>query len=79
MRTVYKYPLTNPVIEMPAGGKVVTVDIQNGQPCLWAEVDPTAKKMEKRRFHVYGTGNVVEGKYVGTYFEGPFIWHVYEH
>jgi len=58
-------------------------DIQNGQMFnaqMWVKVD-TENEVEKRMFEVIGTGQNFDDtnkKYVGTYQEGPFVWHVFE-
>ena len=33
-----------------------------------------------RHFEVYGTGQPIplHTEHVGTFFDGPFVWHVYE-
>ncbi len=79
---IWKYPLLVPlsVLTIPRGGKVVALQAQRGQPCLWVEVDPEATK-ELRGFRIYGTGREIpdEGvEYVGTYQDRAFVWHVYE-
>lgn len=85
MRSVHKYPFDNPTmeIELPRGSKVVHVGYQHGKTTLWVEVNLTDHvEKEKRRFQIHGTGHPIMdplGKYVGTTFEGPFVWHVYEH
>ncbi len=73
------------IVEMPIGAKILTVQTQNGCPCLWAVVNPDAKKV-LRGIEVFGTGHpmpAVEGErreYIGTYqlSNGMFIFHVFE-
>lgn len=49
---------------------------------LWAEVpDRYDSQMDvERTFRVIGTGHDVPspGTYLGTVFDDPFVWHVYE-
>jgi hypothetical protein len=81
-KQIWKYSLEN-IIEMPKGAEILTIDIQNGQMFnaqMWVKVD-TENEVEKRMFEVIGTGQNFDDtnkKYVGTYQEGPFVWHVFE-
>ena len=81
-KQIWKYSLEN-IIEMPKGAEILTIDIQNGQMFnaqMWVKVD-TENEMEKRMFEVIGTGQNFDDtnkKYVGTYQDGPFVWHVFE-
>ena len=81
-KQIWKYSLEN-IIEMPKGAEILTVDIQNGQMFnaqMWVKVD-TENEMEKRMFEVIGTGQNFDDtnrKYIGTYQDGPFVWHVFE-
>lgn len=79
MKTVYKYKIGNGELQLPSGAKVLTAAIQNGDLCIWAEVDDVAIP-EHRTFYIYGTGHIVPENvcYVATVFDGPFVWHVYE-
>ena len=67
-------------IKMPLGAEVVAVGRQNeGAICLWAICDVNAITVN-RRFSVRGTGHPtdnVSGPYLGTAFDGPFVWHVF--
>ncbi len=59
--TIWKFPFnidTEVEIEMPAGAKVLHVDAQRDVPCMWALVNPDARK-ETRRFAVRGTGHAI--------------------
>ena len=83
MRTIYKYPLeldveqtiTGPIMEF------LHLDWQNGQLCVWAEVD-TDEAEETHHFYIVGTGHQVPSAavdHVGTVLseDGMFVWHVY--
>ena len=69
--------------EMPVGAKLLTVQVQDGMPQLWALVDEEAA-IETRTFATYGTGNPMPdgdpGAYVGTYqiSGGALVFHVFE-
>lgn len=86
MRTIWKYALVVSAeqhLDIPKGAKLLTVDAQDGVPCLWAQVDPEAEKVVVRLLTV-GTGHEFsgwEGEYIGTY-QLPavkFVGHVYRH
>lgn len=87
MKTIYKYPIRVKdvqVIEMPVGARILALQVQGSQPCLWAEIDMTVpREKEVRTFETWGTGQPMDSaprQYVGTYqmSDGEFIWHVYE-
>lgn len=87
MRMICKYPLKDEniqMVEMPEGAIVLTVQVQRGIPCIWAEADadPNAPTI-KRRFVTYGighwVGDDVRDHYVGTYQldDGDRVFHVF--
>lgn len=84
--TIWKFPLAllnAQIIVMPEGAEILTVQRQNEQACLWAIVNPERNK-EDRLFEIHGTGNPMEDefgvsrKYIGTFQQPPFVWHVFE-
>lgn len=88
-KQIWKYELEivgNQTIEMPVNAEILTVQIQNETPCIWALVDPKQAK-EERRIEVYGTGHDVHydmgvsRKYLGTYqlHGGSLMFHVFEY
>lgn len=88
MKTIWKFPLdTFPVqyVDMPEGAEILTVQVQNGTPMLWAEVDSKAR-FRPRLIYVIGTGMELDSgvsRYIGTFqWEdeelGDFVGHVYE-
>ncbi len=86
--TIYKYPLSlesSPVIDMPTGAHVLCVQVQKGEPCLWAVVDPD-QPIETRQFRLCGTGHNLaiddpKSHYIGTFQldGGNFIGHVFDY
>lgn len=84
--TIWKYELEvtdKQWVNMPEGAKILTVQIQNGRPCLWAIVNPK-NKPEERVIETYGTGNPFkefERSYIGTYQlqGGSLVFHVFEY
>ncbi len=80
-RQIFKYPLVigNQNISIPAVHKPLCIQMQNGMPCLWAEVDPSEAAVWKHVL-IVGTGHPFhpEGfSYVGTVQDGPYVWHCY--
>ncbi len=83
---VWKYPLdadpgVEQVREMPEGAKVLTAQVQDGHVTIWAQVDPSRPK-ENRRFVIVGTGQGFAGgmgmTWIATVQRVPYVWHVYE-
>lgn len=86
MNRIFKYPLEivdHQQIEMPVGAKVLSVQEQNGQLCVWAKVDDACLSKEKRDFWISGTGHPcdhdVDG-FIGTVqqYGGNLVWHVFQ-
>uniref|UniRef100_A0A6H2A2W0 DUF7352 domain-containing protein n=1 Tax=viral metagenome TaxID=1070528 RepID=A0A6H2A2W0_9ZZZZ len=84
MRTIYKYQcleMDNFTIEMPTGSHILTVQMQRGEPCIWAIVDPDAFP-EQRHFQLFGTGHPIDGigRYIGTFqlMGGNLVFHLFE-
>ena len=84
MQTIYKYdlqPMDNVEIVMPAGAKILCVQMQGESPRVWALVD-LGRESVKRIFHVVGTGHKhasIRGDYVGTFqmYDGELVFHVF--
>jgi DNA-directed RNA polymerase subunit RPC12/RpoP len=82
---IYKYPL--PIadeigIRIPTGAQVLTVQMQKGNPCIWAIVETDAPLIT-RHFCIRSTGypfNGKEGKYIGTFqsLNGDLVFHLFE-
>lgn len=83
MKTIYKYVLEvtdEQFVKMPQGAKILTIQPQNGQLCMWAEVDTDAP-IGERVIWCYGTGHSIPGwldAYIGTFHNGLFVWHFYD-
>lgn len=88
MLSVWKYPIEIidfPVVELPRGAKVLTVQSQGEQACLWVLVDPHESVMESRLFRLVGTGHLIkrsvqELMYLGTFRvrDGDLVFHLFE-
>ena len=71
-------------ISMPKGAEILTIQVQYGEPCLWALVDPK-EEVEKRTIEIFGTGNPIlvdmeMRKYITTFnlLDGGLVFHVFE-
>lgn len=83
MKTIWKFPLKwDSVNEVRGPGAIEPLHfgIQNDVPCLWAAVDPDADTETGRLFQIFGTGHDIPPSttYVGTAFDEPFVWHLFE-
>ena len=87
-KQIYKYPLTPvdiQIIKMPKGAEILSLQVQNNVPCIWALVDKTQSE-EERYFETFATGERIiftsrtERTHVGTYqlSSGRYIFHVFE-
>ncbi len=89
MSHVWKFPLVPSDLPpqevlMPAGARLLDVQMQQGQIVLWALVNEP-KAEEVRRFRAVGTNHWIEDEdivaYVGTVQQGSNgvpVWHVFE-
>ena len=84
-RQIWKFPIDlarTVEIEMPYGAEPLSVQLQNGEICLWALVDTSERKV-MREVCIVGTGHPYDpcevGRYVGTVVTqgGALVWHVF--
>jgi hypothetical protein len=86
VKTIYKYPM--PIVdeltkELPAGSQLLCVQMQRGEPQLWAVVD-TDQPPVARDFRWVGTGHPFDlgthCAYIGTVqiSEGLRVFHLFE-
>ena len=96
MRKIYKYPfeiIDIQTVKLPKGAIILTAQLQNGRPCIWAYVDPSEIEAEDVTLRVYGTGQEIDDSldltYVSTiqirekiigqpYDNRIFVWHVFK-
>jgi hypothetical protein len=89
--TIWKYPLTgggfvdfkqaDEEIEMPCTKRILHVGRDpQGQMCIWAMVNPEDPK-NKYKISIRGTGHdasdVAHHQFIGTVFDGPYVWHIF--
>lgn len=78
MRTIWKFPLPlSDEFTLTAPRDAIPRRVENGY--LWAEVN-TDNPSQTYRFATVGTGHPAppHGIYRGTWFQGQFVWHLYE-
>lgn len=86
MRRIFKYELDvtdTQQLKLPAGARVLCVQAQHGNPCIWAEIEDEETAHEEREFATRGTGHPITfstDRYVGTYqlHGGCLVFHVFE-
>lgn len=87
-KSIWKFPIASPeqtTIKMPGGAEILTIQTQNGMPCIWALVNPE-NDTEERCFEIFGTGHDVpvdmgiERKYINTFQlnGGGLVYHLFE-
>lgn len=84
MRTIYKNPIEITgfqTLEVPQDRRILTVQMQNGKPCIWMEVETDTPHTELK-VYVFGTGQPmlpIDLHYIGTIqvLEGRGVYHVY--
>jgi hypothetical protein len=83
MKTIYKFELDEcTMVEVNSDSRWLKVDAQDGNTYLWATID-TDKPIVEKAIHIYGTGhelpyNVDFADHIGTFFQGPFVWHAFD-
>lgn len=81
MKTIYKYSLkgASTSILIHKDAEIIHCGNHNGEFCIWAKVDADLP-LEERTFVIVGTGWEIDDNmvYVGTFFEGSYVWHVME-
>lgn len=84
MLTIHKFPLKPHVyqqtIEIPSRFQIVSLQLQDEIPCLWAMVE-TEYPLIVLWVHAYQTGETIphrlEKAYVGTYQLDGYVYHVF--
>jgi hypothetical protein len=88
-KTIWKYELEAESLanfQMPIGAEILTVQVQNEKPCMWALVDED-KETEQRCFEIIGTGHTMyrgedlKRNYIGTFqlHGGSLVFHLFEY
>jgi len=85
MKTVYKYKLCIDDLQsvnLPKDAKPLCAKIQNGDPCLWALVDPDETEIETIHIRIAGTGHPIQEDvkdYLGSelMYGGSLVFHFF--
>ena len=74
---IYKYDVSD-IPKIPTGSKLLHIAPQDGELKLWCEVYPSNPPGGFEALGC-GTGFIVPEHlgHAGTWFEGPFVWHLY--
>ena len=86
--TIWKFqflPNDRITIEMPVAAKILSLQVQNDIPCIWAVVDPKAQ-IETRTFIMFGTGHQINVdlqqryNFIGSFqmMNGHLVFHLFE-
>lgn len=82
--TIWKYQLAitrHQIISVSKKHKILTIQVQQYQPCLWVVIEENGEFVEKPIF-MLGTGHdgpPPEWNYIGTAQPGDgFVWHYFE-
>jgi len=85
MKRIFKYPI--PVedkitLSLPINSDILCVQIQKGEPVVYALVSDVFKRDRDRKLELYGTGMEVpeERIYIGTFqmMGGDLVFHLFE-
>jgi hypothetical protein len=82
MKTIWKFsvPLTSKlIVSMPEFPRMLSCQLQNGSPMLWAEIESDNQKCDYE-FHWVGTGvdeDTSDYEYVSTVQFGPLVFHLF--
>ncbi len=88
MKTIWKYevPIKDSFsIQIPEGGKILSLQTQKGTPYIWILVDQS-RRNEQRNFRYFGTGFPIENPidsnllYIGSVLiqDEVLVFHLFE-
>ena len=87
MDSIYKYQLEiddEQTLTLPAKAAILTVQVLDNVPHLYAVVDLDTEETEERHILTFGTGHLIEDNlkahYIGTYkvHDDKGVFHVFE-
>jgi len=91
MKTIFKYIIEvkdEQTLTIPVGSKILSVQVQGDNICLWAIVNPQIVD-EEVLIEIFGTGNPIEDEkiifgqqrreriFIGTVQQHKFVWHIF--
>lgn len=84
MQIIYKYPIEIQEVfslKLPVNARILSVQVQDGNPCIWAILNVQEKQVEIRTFEIFGTAHQIPPgvrNYIATFQTPPFVWHLFE-
>lgn len=83
-KAIWKFPIIiteNQKIKIPRIYKILSIQLQDHQPCIWAEVFP-GNIQDEVSIKILGTGwefgsEMERWDYIGTIQVRKFVWHIY--
>ena len=82
-KRIFKYRLKvedEQIVKMPLGYQILTVQIKDNVPCIWAIVDDKEKQIIDCKIRTIGTGHYFDNHlldYIGTYQLNQLVFHVF--
>ncbi len=82
MKTIHKFTLKHvakQTVDLPHFSRVLSVQAQGADICMWVELVPSEDKYPQEVF-IVGTGHKVPNEvnsYLGTTQQNGFVWHIY--
>ena len=65
---------------LPLGSEILHVGLDpQGETCIWTKSHPE-NELFPQTLYIIGTGEAIPpaaDKYIGSFRDGPFMWHVY--
>ena len=82
-KVIWKYQMEGPVTthKMPIGSEFLCVQKIDREVFAWfLFVESDKENLIPRKFKLHGTGHSIglSEKYLGTFQDTPFIWHLFE-
>lgn len=78
---IWKFDISKGSPVMPKGSKILSLQMQDNKPTIWALCDPVAARETRKLIHC-STGSDCSGdldKFLGTYqTNGGLVYHVFE-
>ena len=86
MRRIWKWKLERTdvqTLDLPKGAEILTVQVQDDIPQLWALIDDSVTETEQRHIGMYGTDHPIyydPGRYISTvqFYSGKLVFHIFE-
>jgi hypothetical protein len=85
MKVIYKYPMQLELyqtIELPENARILSIQLQSDQICMWVLTDTEMDFKVSRVFMVIGTGTSDRigefDEYLASVQQGVYVWHIFE-